>query len=101
MTEDADLQTAFDDWRKRRALIRQLVTARRKANVTQAQVAAALHISQPAVAQFESGSDPQVTTMQRYARALGLQMGLSAMPLPDPADDAGLRSDTDAGSDGG
>lgn len=57
------------DW----ALIRELVAARERAGLTQAEVARLMGISQSAVARIESGArDPHLSTLRRYAVAVGV-----------------------------
>lgn len=53
------------------ALIGELLTARTKAKLTQAQVARRMGTSQSAVARLESGHAPSLTSLRKYAHAVG------------------------------
>lgn len=62
------VETALDT----RQLLRQLVKERETLGLTQADVAARMATSQPAVARLEAGEiDPKLSTVGRYARAVG------------------------------
>ena len=62
------VQTALDT----RKLLRQLAKERESSGLTQADVAARMATSQPAVARMEAGEvDPKLSTVARYAKALG------------------------------
>jgi DNA-binding XRE family transcriptional regulator len=58
------------------ALIAQAIAARTRAGKTQAQVAEAMGISQPAVAKIEAGKVKSLDTLQRYATAVGCKVRL-------------------------
>jgi transcriptional regulator with XRE-family HTH domain len=54
------------------ALARELVRARTKARMTQAQVARRMGTTQSVVARIESGQNvPNLKTLEKYARAVG------------------------------
>jgi DNA-binding XRE family transcriptional regulator len=53
------------------ALARELIGARSKAKMSQAQVAKRMGTSQSAVARIESGRSPSLTSLRRYAKAVG------------------------------
>lgn len=56
----------------RRALIEELVQARRESDLSQTQIAARMGTSQSAVARLESGElDARLSTLERYAAAVG------------------------------
>ena len=60
---------------RRRALSDELVEVRRGLGLSQTQVAARMGTSQSAVARLETGtSDVMLSTVERYASALGLQL---------------------------
>ena len=60
---------------RRRALSDELVELRRGLGLSQTQVAARMGTSQSAVARLETGtSDVMMSTVERYASALGLQL---------------------------
>jgi predicted transcriptional regulator len=57
---------------RRRALIDELVRARRAGDLSQTEIAARMGTSQSAVARLESGDlDARLSTLERYAAALG------------------------------
>ena len=68
---------------RRRELLAELVAGRRAAGLSQSEVAVRMGTSQPAVARLESGQlDARVSTLQRYAAAIGrdVQLRLTADP---------------------
>jgi ribosome-binding protein aMBF1 (putative translation factor) len=67
------------------ALVAELIRARMKAGLTQAQVAERMRSTQPAVARLESaGRIPSTRTLQRYARATGHRLRISLVPTSKP-----------------
>jgi ribosome-binding protein aMBF1 (putative translation factor) len=61
-----------------------LAEARRKAGLTQAELAARMKTSQAAVARIESGHGaPKWETIERYARAVGTRPVLRLLDTPD------------------
>ncbi|WP_449242756.1 helix-turn-helix transcriptional regulator, partial [Desulfovibrio sp.] len=62
------------------ALISQAVAARTRAGKTQAQVAEAMGVSQPAVAKIEAGKVKNLDTLKRYASAVGCRIRLELIP---------------------
>lgn len=70
---------------RRRALLAELVRQRRAAGLSQAEVAQRMGTSQPAVARLEAGEvDARMSTVQRYAAAVGWQVELRLAAHPDP-----------------
>lgn len=59
-----------------------LISARVKAGLTQAEVAARLGVTQPAVARMESGRNISLKSVARYAGAIGQPITLEIMPKP-------------------
>ena len=60
---------------RRRALAESLVEQRQKLGLSQTEVAARMGTSQSAVARIESGdADVRLSTLERYAAALGRQI---------------------------
>lgn len=60
-----------------RQLVRALTERRREMGISQTVVAARMGTSQSALARLEAGgSDPRVSTVERYARALGEELEL-------------------------
>ena len=92
--EDANLDSADqnrDAAAQRRELVAQLARRRAAAGLSQAHVARLMQTSQSAVARLESGRhDAQLSTLARYAEALGLSLdvagdaGIADRGLPGP-----------------
>ena len=63
---------------RRREFARSLAAQRKKKHLTQTLVAARMRTSPAMVVRIESGADVRVSTMERYAAALGteLQLGI-------------------------
>lgn len=67
--------------RERRALIAQLTAKRRELHIPQAEVARRMVTSQAFISRFESGEvDPQHSTEDRYAAAIGVQIERRVVP---------------------
>jgi predicted transcriptional regulator len=66
----------FSEVSERRAnLVAELTVARQRLGLSQADVAARMGTSQPAVARLESGgSDARLSTIERYSAALGVAL---------------------------
>ena len=69
--KDPAFKAAYDALEEEFALIRELIGARAKAKLSQAQVAKRMGTSQSAVARLESGRTPSLTSLRRYAKAVG------------------------------
>jgi transcriptional regulator with XRE-family HTH domain len=75
---------------RRGDLVTELSATRRRLGLSQREVAARMGTSQPAVARLESGeSDARISTIERYASALGV--GLHWRLGPGPDDHGGWR----------
>jgi len=76
--EDPEFREHFEDARVRSTLLVELINARRVIDMTQAMVADAMETTQSAVSELEGGAtDPRLSTLQRYARAVGAQLHCS------------------------
>ena len=65
----------------RRALIEELVQARRESELSQTEIAARMGTSQSAVARLESGElDARLSTLERYAAAMGRTVNWHVRP---------------------
>ncbi|MBI3090781.1 MAG: helix-turn-helix transcriptional regulator [Candidatus Tectomicrobia bacterium] len=72
MLADAEVRHAYDALAAEFDLARELIAARARAGLTQAQVAERMGTSQSAVARLEGGRRlPSMTTLLRYAEATG------------------------------
>jgi predicted transcriptional regulator len=81
MTDDGlPLLPGFREMAQRR-LLSDLVARRRAAGLSQGEVAERMGTSQPAVARLEAGQvDARMSTLQRYAAAVGAELKLE---VPD------------------
>jgi transcriptional regulator with XRE-family HTH domain len=71
---------------------RLLADARRRAELTQAELAQRLAISQASVAQLERpDSNPRLATLDRALRAAGVELVISARPREDSVDESLVR----------
>lgn len=69
--KDPAFKAAYDALEEEYALIRELLDARARAKLTQAQVAKRMGTSQSAVARLESGRAPSMASLRKYAKATG------------------------------
>ncbi|MBO0871412.1 MAG: helix-turn-helix domain-containing protein [Micromonosporaceae bacterium] len=68
-----------------RSLVADLVAQRRAAGLSQDEVARRMGTSQPAVARLEAGMvDARMSTVQRYAGAVGAQLHLRTTRMGEP-----------------
>jgi DNA-binding Xre family transcriptional regulator len=73
---------------ERRRLVEDLTAQRRSAGLSQTEVAARMGTSQSAVARLETGdADVRVSTLERYAAAIGSQLAWQARAQPGAAAD--------------
>jgi len=74
---------------RRRRLLGELVAHRQALGLSQTEVAARMHTSQSAVARLEAqAADVRVSTLERYAAALGRQIGWELAPAEPTGRDA-------------
>ena len=71
--KDPAFKAAYDALEEEFALIRELLDARSRAKLSQ-QVAKRIGTSQSAVARIESGRTPSLTSLRRYAKAVGRKL---------------------------
>lgn len=69
---------------ERRELARGLADRRRDAGLTQSELAKRMGTSQGQVTRFESGADTRLSTVARYAAAIGLKVEWSLTPIARP-----------------
>ena len=69
---------------ERRELARRLAGHRHEAGLTQTEIADRMGTSQGQVARFESGADTRLSTVARYAAALGVTVSWSIQPASPP-----------------
>jgi len=66
---------------RRRALLRTLAEQRKRRNLSQTRVAAAMHTSQPTLARLETtAADTKLSTVERFADALGYSVEYHLVP---------------------
>ena len=76
MTES--FREALADAELRTQLREQLIARRKELGLKQKQVATAMETTQSTISEFErAGGDPYLSTLQRYARAVGAEIEIS------------------------
>jgi DNA-binding XRE family transcriptional regulator len=71
MMKNPKFKKEYDALEEEFSISNELIAARAKAKLTQAQVARRMGTSQSAVARIESGRTPSLTSLRKYARAVG------------------------------
>jgi predicted transcriptional regulator len=71
MLKNPAVKKEYDALEEEFALIGELLKARTRAKLTQAQVAHRMGTSQSAVARLESGRSPSLASLKKYAKATG------------------------------
>jgi transcriptional regulator with XRE-family HTH domain len=79
------VKAAYDAQAEEFALLDELLSARRRAGLTQAQVAQKMGTKTPAVARLEAGGgskrhSPSVATLRKYAEAVGCRLEVRLRP---------------------
>lgn len=73
--EDPEFKAAFEDAQVRSDVSDCLRDVRKREKISQRDVAKAMGTTQSAISDFERGeTDPQLSTIQRYARAVGAKI---------------------------
>ncbi len=80
METDPEYKAAYDALEQEFSIARALIKARADAGLTQADVAAKLGVSQPAIARMESGKNVSIKSLARYAKAVGKPIRLEILP---------------------
>ncbi len=85
MLANPAVKKQYDEQKDEFALFDELVKARAKAGLTQADVAARMGTQVPAVSRLESGArspghSPSIATLQRYADAVGCRLVVKLAP---------------------
>jgi ribosome-binding protein aMBF1 (putative translation factor) len=77
MLSDPELKAAYDALKPKYDVINALVAARRKARLSQAEVAARMGTTQSIIARMESGNgNVTIESVQKYAKATGQKIKL-------------------------
>jgi transcriptional regulator with XRE-family HTH domain len=82
----AGVRRAYDDLEEEFAFLDEVLRARARTGLTQAEVAKRVGTTQSAIARLESGAgkhSPSVATLQRYARALGFRLQIKLVRARD------------------
>lgn len=79
---DHEFRKAYDDLETEYDLLRSLLSARKKAGMTQADVAKKMGVKTPAVTRLETAlsqkkHSPTVSTLKRYAHAVGRRLKIN------------------------
>jgi transcriptional regulator with XRE-family HTH domain len=86
-SDDPRVQAAMEDARDAERLVDSLVAMRVSQGITQVDVAERMDTTQSAVSKFErAGGDPRLSTLQRYARAVGGRLHCLASTSPGSRD---------------
>src|SRR5213080_207528 len=85
MLKNPAVRAEYDAQEEEFALLDELLQARRRAGLTQAEVAARMGTKTPAVARLESGGgsrrhSPSGATLRKYARAVGCRLEIRLWP---------------------
>jgi transcriptional regulator with XRE-family HTH domain len=84
--QDPVFRAAYEDADERHSIIDRLVALRRLRRLSQTAVAARMGVRQPTVSGFETeDSDPRLSTLQRYARAVGARLRV-VLVIPSTCD---------------
>ncbi len=76
-SQDPAFRAAYEDALERHSILDRLVGLRRARQLSQAAIAARMGVRQPTVSGFETeDSDPRLSTLQRYARAVEARLRL-------------------------
>lgn len=81
---DPEYRAALEALEPEFAVARALIQARADAGLTQADMAARLGVTQPAVARMESGKNVSIKSITRYATAAGRPITIEIRPQQCP-----------------
>jgi predicted transcriptional regulator len=89
MLSDPAIKAAYDDLEDEFALFDEVLKARKRTGLTQAEIAARMGTKAPAVARLESGGgskrhSPSIATLRRYAEAVGCKLKIELVPIQHP-----------------
>lgn len=77
---------AYADLEGEYRLVRELLAARSRAGLTQEEVAESMGTTRSAVSRLEAAGkhSPSVTTLKKYAKAVGCEVEIRLIPATDP-----------------
>ena len=83
----AGFRKAYDALEEEYTLIREMLSARSKSGLTQEAVAELMGTTKSAVSRLESAGKhaPSLTTLKKYARAVGCELEIRFVPASSPA----------------
>lgn len=88
---DPVAKAAYEDANRRTAMLAAMPRMRKLRRLTQRDVAKKMHTTQSAVSDIESGNvDPQLRTLQRYARAIRRRLDIAIVDEDLPVYDEGM-----------
>src|SRR5947209_5281085 len=92
MLRQPAVKAEYDAQAEEFALLDELLRARQRAGLTQAEVAERMGTRTPTVARLEAGGgnrghSPSVATLRKYARAVGCRLEIRLRPCEDPGGD--------------
>jgi transcriptional regulator with XRE-family HTH domain len=92
MLRNPKVRAEYDAQAEEFALLDELLRARQRAGLTQAEVAARMGTKTPAVARLENGGggkrhSPSVATLRKYARAVGCRLEIRLRAQDDLGED--------------
>ena len=74
LLQQPEIREEYDRLDPEHELVRELITARARAGLTQAEVAERMGTTQSTIARLESGKSPSMKTLQRFALATGAKL---------------------------
>jgi DNA-binding XRE family transcriptional regulator len=83
MQDDPDYAREYDALEEEFAFVKKMILARKRAGLSQADVARRMGISQPRVAKIESGSNISLDILRRYAKATNSALVIDFALLPN------------------
>jgi predicted transcriptional regulator len=89
MLSDPAVKAVYDGLEDEFALFDEVLKARKRTGLTQAEIAARMGTKAPAVARLESGGgskrhSPSIATLRRYAEAVGCKLKIELVPIQHP-----------------
>ena len=83
--KDPEFKVEYDSLEDEFALFDAVLAARKRAGLTQAEIAARMGTKAPAVARIEAGGgskrhSPSIATLRRYAEAVGCKLKIELVP---------------------
>jgi transcriptional regulator with XRE-family HTH domain len=88
MAPDSEFRAAFEERRAARQLIKQLLTLRAASGLSQQDIAGRIDCTQSRVSKLENSRDDDIRLgdLRAYARAIGCELVVGAMPHLSPVD---------------